>query len=66
MQGRNLRCEVAHMAIGARILEDGAKYGAGVQIIWATHNNLYPQRLRTGLYHSDILWMAILIHKKGL
>ena len=66
MQGCNLRCEVAHMAIGAGILEDGAKDGAGVQVIWAPHDNLDPQRLRPGLNHSDILRMAVFIHKEGL
>ena len=30
MQGLNLGCEVAHMPIGAGILEDGAKNGACV------------------------------------
>ena len=66
MQGRNLRCKIAHMPIGTGILEYGAKYCAGIQVIWATHNHFDPQRLRTGVNHSDILWMAILINKEGV
>ena len=63
MKCSNRLREVTHMAIGARVLENRAKYCPHPSFRVAD-NHLNAQRLRPGLHHGYILRMAIFIHER--
>ncbi len=58
--------EVAHMAVGARILEDRAKNLFRVHHLGLTDDDLNAQRLGPGLHHGDVLRVAIAVDKEAL
>jgi len=66
MQRLDPRCQVAHMAPGAGILEDRGKHGFRLQLGRVTHHHLDPQRQGAGLDHGNGLRMAAFIDKERL
>ncbi len=65
MQRSDVAGEIAHMAIGARILEDRAEDLCRVQIVRAAHDDLDPQRGRAGFQNRDVLGMTVFVHEEA-
>ncbi|CUH41249.1 hypothetical protein RUM4293_00117 [Ruegeria atlantica] len=65
VQGGDLVREVAHMAVGAGILEDRAKDRPCVQRVRVGHLHVDAQRLGAGFDHRDGLRVAVLVHEES-
>ena len=64
MQGRDAVGEVAHMAIGAGILEDRAEDFRRLHLGRVTNDNLDPKRGGAGFHHCDVLRVAVAVDKE--
>ncbi len=64
MQVRDLCREIAHMTVGAWILENGPKDLGRVEVIGATDDHFNPQRLCAGFDNCDVLRVAVFIDKE--
>ncbi len=64
MQRRDLIGKVAHVAIGARILEQRAEHLVRRHLVRVAHDHFDAQRRSAGFHHGDILRMTIAIHEK--
>ena len=66
LQCLHLGREVAHMTIGAGILEDRAEHRFRIKLFRLVHNHLDPQRLGAGFHHGDVLRVAVAVDKEPL
>ncbi|CUH49503.1 hypothetical protein RUA4292_03699 [Ruegeria atlantica] len=65
VQRGDLVREVAHMAVGAGILEDRAKDRSRIQRVRVGHLHVDAQRLGAGFDDRDGLRVAVLVHEEG-
>ncbi len=56
--------EIAHMPVGARILEDRAEDLAGIHRVGIADDHLDAQRRGAGLDHRDVLRMAVAVDEE--
>ena len=64
MQGGHVISEIAHMPVGAGVLKDRAKDRFWVHVCRIIHDYFDAQRSGTRAHHSDVLWVAVMIHKE--
>ncbi len=68
--GQMQRCDwigkVLNMTVSTGVLKNCTKHLCGIQGLGGADDDVNTQRRRTGLHHSDILRMAVLINEKHL